>query len=69
MSFTCRYFDIVEVAMEVFYDLLMDDVLELCDIYPVNQQQETIDYLMIALAYRLTTFDHDSAWENYLIFE
>ena len=55
--------------MEVFYGLLMEDVLELCDIHPVNQQHQNIDYLMIALTYRLTSFDHDTAWENYLSFE
>lgn len=55
--------------MEVFYGLLMEDVLELCNIHPVNQQPENIDYLMIALAYRLTSFDHDPAWEKYLKLE
>ena len=55
--------------MEVFYGLLIDDVLELCDVHPVNQQHQDIDYLMIALAYRLTKFDHEPAWENYLTLE
>ena len=54
------------MAVEVFYGLLMEDVLELCDTHPVNQQHKNIDYLMIALAYRLTLFDHDAAWEHYL---
>jgi hypothetical protein len=57
------------MAVEVFYGLLMEDVLHLCDIHPVNQQHQNIDYLMIALAYRLTSFDHDAAWENYLTLE
>jgi hypothetical protein len=57
------------MAVEVFYGLLIDDVLELCDVHPVNQQHQDIDYLMIALAYRLTKFDHEPAWENYLTLE
>ena len=64
-----RYFDIFEMAVEVYHGFLIDDVLELCDIYPVNQQHRDVDYLMIALAYRLTSFDHDPAWENYLTLE
>ncbi len=64
-----RYFDIFEMAVEVFYGLLMEDVVGLCDIHPVNQQHQNIDYLMIALAYRLTSFDHEPAWEHYLTLE
>ncbi|XP_028391251.1 uncharacterized protein LOC114516081 isoform X2 [Dendronephthya gigantea] len=63
------YFDIVQIAVEVFYRLLMEDILRLCDIHPVNQQHQDIDYLMIALAYRLTTFDQDPTWEHYLTLE
>ena len=57
------------MAVEVFYELLMQDVVELCGIHPVNQHHQNIDYLMIALADRLTSFDHEPAWKNYLSFE
>ena len=55
--------------MQVYYGLLIDDVRKLCDAHPVNQQHRNIDYLMIALAYRLTSFDHDPAWKDYQTLE
>ena len=64
-----RYFDIVEIAVETFYSLSMEDVLDLCETHPVNEQDKNIDYPMIALAYRLSYFDKDLAWEDYLSFE
>ena len=63
------YFDIFEIGVEVYHSLLMEDVLELCDGHPVNEESGKIDYQMIALAYRLTTFDHDSEWRDYLPIE